>query len=103
MSEMHVDWTVLDVSHVEPVIFQAARSISKNVRYQNAVEIEDLQQEARILVATKPDLQECVDEGLMGLLHSRLVRDLADLYKTEARRKDKAVSYELLLDTRGAA
>jgi hypothetical protein len=39
----------------------------------------------------------------MGLLHSRLVRDLADLYRTEARRKDKAVSYELLLDTRGAA
>ncbi|MFB6726342.1 hypothetical protein ACFCV3_39605 [Kribbella sp. NPDC056345] len=51
---------------------------------------EDLQQEARILVATKPDLQECV-------------RDLADLYKTEARRKDKVVSYEVLLDTRGAA
>lgn len=103
MTELNVDRSALDTPDVEPVILQAACTISKNIRYQNAVETDDLQQEARILVATRPDLQECVDEGLMGLLHSRLVRTSKTFCKAEARRKDKADSYELLLDTRGAA
>lgn len=101
--EMNVDWDVLKVEGVESVITQAARSISKNVRYRHAVEIEDLEQESRILVATKEDLQECAYEGSLGLLHTRLVRDLINAVETEARRGDKTVSYDALLEVAGVA
>ncbi|TCC19983.1 hypothetical protein [Kribbella sindirgiensis] len=101
MTEHHVDWQALEVEGVDNVIVQAARSISKNERYRHAVEIEDLQQDARILVATKPDLQECVYEGSLGLLHHRLVHDLKDQYKTEARRKDKTQSFDELWERVG--
>jgi len=96
--EISVDWEVLNVEGVEDVILQASRAMSRNVRYAHAVEIEDLQQEARILVATKEDLQECVYEGSLGLLHSRLVRDLINAVETDARRRDRVVSYDALME-----
>lgn len=101
MSEENIDWAVLEIEGVESVITQAARGISKNERYRNSVEIEDLEQDARILVATKEDLQECAYEGSLGLLHTRLVCDLKDQYKTQAKHRNNTTSYDELLERRG--
>lgn len=99
--ELNIDWDVLSVEGVDEVIERAARSISKNEKYRHAVEIEDLEQDARILVATKEDLQECAYGDELGLLHHRLVQDLKDQYKTAARRADKSTSFDLLLEKAG--
>ncbi|WP_405056937.1 hypothetical protein OG474_29890 [Kribbella sp. NBC_01505] len=100
--ELNVDWEVLSVDGVTDVITQAARSISKNERYRHAVEIEDLEQDAHILAATKTDLQEVAYEGSMGLLHHRLTYDLKNQYATRAKHQDNLVSYDELLERRSA-
>ncbi len=99
--DLNVDWAVLEVEGVAQVVERAARSISKNEKYRHAVEIEDLEQDARILVATKEDLQECAYGDELGLLHHRLVQDLKDQYKTKAKHADKLTSYDVLLEKAG--
>ena len=78
------------------VIDRAARKVARNPKYRQATELDDLVQEAQILVATKPELWAVLDSE--GLLYLRLVNDLIDLVKTPAKRQDRTVSLDELLD-----
>jgi hypothetical protein len=91
-------WYAMELAGVDEVIERAARKVANNSKYGHAVELEDLAQEARILVATKTDLQAVLAKP--GILHHRLVQDLVDLVKTDAGRRDKTVSLDELNEGR---
>jgi hypothetical protein len=91
-----VDWAVLDLPKVQSVIRQAAKRAHK--QYENVIDLEDLIQEATIMVATKADLQEAARMGEPGLLQHRLERDLGDWLLPRAKQARQTVSYDELVD-----
>lgn len=50
---------------------------------------DDLKQEAAILVATRADLQECIEEGEYGKFQYRLMCDLLNVVKPGARKAER--------------
>lgn len=88
------DWSILDRPGVLQVIRQAASRAHR--QYEDVMDLEDLEQEATIMVVTTPSLQEVADE--LGLLQHRLMRDLGDWLLPQAKRRDQTVSYEALME-----
>lgn len=89
------DWSVLDDEGVRRAIDAAARIVSARYRSRSVAmlaERDDLAQEARILVATRPALHG-VEENL---LRFRLVRDLTDLVKWRAQDARNTLSLDAM-------
>ncbi|RPF45771.1 hypothetical protein EDD96_2335 [Streptomyces sp. Ag109_G2-6] len=92
-----VDWRVLDLPEVVALAGRAARRIADGYEDTLTMEYEDARQEALIILATKPQMvNECLADPALGLgvLYHRLVLDLVDRVKTEARRRIRHTSYE---------
>lgn len=95
------DWSVLDEPEVREVIESAARAAGERLGHlrshydsldtDNAWIGSDVEQEALILVATKPALREAASQP--ALLHTMLFHELMNFYRTEVRRASKAVSH----------
>lgn len=86
-------WAALEVDGVVDVIRQAARKVAR----QFDMDQSELEQEARIRVATVADLLECLEEEnslTLGTLQYRLERDLVNIATKEITRRDRNVSYE---------
>ncbi|MFI0984996.1 hypothetical protein [Streptomyces exfoliatus] len=95
------DWRVLTLPGVTPLAGRAARRIADGYADTLTMEYEDARQEALIILATKPAMvNECLADPALGLgvLYHRLVLDLVDRVKTEARRRIRHTSYEAALD-----
>jgi len=90
MSTKTVDWGVLDLPNVKAVIEQATRAAHR--LYENVIELDDLMQEATIMVVTRQNLVSAAEEP--GLLQHRLEQDLGDYLLPRAKRAEKTVSYE---------
>lgn len=88
------DWSFLNDAEMMAVIGRAARYTARKYEDTRTVEFEDARQEAMLLVATRPALRD--PEATYGQKHFRLVQDLTDRYKAEARRRSgsKLVSWE---------
>ncbi|MFG1602823.1 hypothetical protein [Actinoplanes sp. NPDC049265] len=91
------DWSVLDIDGVTEVAQKAAAKVA--AQYRNTTEYDDLYQEAVIRLAEQADNVRGYiadpSKGL-GLLHHRLWCDLVDMVKTEANRRTRHISYELI-------
>jgi hypothetical protein len=88
------DWSVLEFEGVIETARKAAYKASEEVG--GAYEVEDAEQDAMILLATRRDLRECVlreDLGL-GVLHHRLYLDLLDKGRVILGRAARNTSYE---------
>ncbi len=95
------DWRVLDLPEVVALAGRAARRIADGYEDTLTMEYEDARQEALIILATKPAMvNECLADPNLGLgvLYHRLVLDLVDRVKTEARRRIRHTSYEVACD-----
>ncbi|MEW1694459.1 hypothetical protein [Streptomyces sp. NPDC091278] len=98
---MTADWGVLSRPGVLALAGRAARRIADGYEDSLTIEYEDARQEAVIILATKPDMvRECLDDPALGLgvLYHRLVLDLMDRVKTEARHRVRHTSYEAACD-----
>jgi hypothetical protein len=96
-----VDWRVLELPEVVALAGRAARRIADGYEDTLTMEYEDARQEALIILATKPAMvSECLSDPNLGLgvLYHRLVLDLVDRVKTEARRRIRHTSYEAACD-----
>jgi DNA-directed RNA polymerase specialized sigma24 family protein len=91
----NIDWTILEGEGVMDAVERAAREVARSYP---TFEAEDLAQDACLLVALRPD-EYRVD---LGVLHFRLVRDLIDQVKTEAKYRSKSVSRERLIEADAA-
>lgn len=100
--EQDAHWGVFDVEEVDDVIAQTVRSLSFEYDF---IEVDDWIQDARMLVATKPDLYGCVlgDEIELGLLQYRLRQDLVDMARVEKDRRKRNTSFEERYDERPGA
>ena len=91
------DWTVLDLDGVTDVARSAAARVA--AQYRHTTEFDDLLQDAYLNLAEAADEVRGYltdpDKG-PGLLHHRLWCDLVDSVKTEAGRRTRQVSYELI-------
>jgi predicted DNA-binding protein (UPF0251 family) len=90
------DWSILDLPKVTQVISQAAKRAHR--RYEDTIDLEDLEQEATIMVVTKAPLQEAARGEEPGLLQYRLEQDLGDWLLPRAKQKQRTVSYDELLE-----
>lgn len=97
-----MNWDVLLIPGVIEIAESAAYKMAD--QYGLTFEYDDAFQEATILLATKHEMvRELMDKGEPGLLHFRLVQDLTDLVKTEAKHRSNLVSSERLLEQREKA
>lgn len=85
-------WDVLDRKGVREVASQAARRINR--QYADYTELEDLKQDALVLIATSSGLQEAVDKGELGLLQFRLEQVLVKSIETYVRHTSRHISYD---------
>ncbi|MFI1655592.1 hypothetical protein ACH4ZU_11895 [Streptomyces sp. NPDC020472] len=95
------DWRFLFLPEVVALAGRAARRIADGYEDTLTMEYEDARQEALIILATKPSMvSECLSDPNLGLgvLYHRLVLDLVDRVKTEARRRIRHTSYEAACD-----
>jgi len=94
-------WTVLDIEGVREVATQAARRVNR--RYSQVTELDDLTQDALILIATKGDLLSCLegDEPELGLLQYRVEMDLVNKAQTAANQQQRNIPFERLEATEG--
>jgi hypothetical protein len=89
-------WDLAMRDGVQSVIKQAVRA--EHAARPNTTEIEDLTQDALIMVATTRNLIDAIEpEFQSGLLHHRLKQDLRDANLTEAKNTGNRVSYERLI------
>ena len=103
MSES-ADWSVL-TPEVLTLAGRAARRIADGYEDRLTMEYEDAFQEAVLLLATKAAMvRECLADPELGLgvLYHRLVLDLTDLIKTQARHRTRHTSYEAACERVGA-
>lgn len=103
MSES-ADWSVLSPD-VMAVAGRAARRIADGYEDRLTMEYDDAFQEAVLILATKATMvRECLnDPGLgLGVLYHRLVLDLTDKIKTQARHRARHTSYEAACERVGA-
>lgn len=86
------DWGALQIRGVAEVIEQAARRVNRQYGF---TKVEDLEQDARIAVANTPNLLSCLEgtEPALGILQHRLVQDLTDRVKYEAKHREQTISY----------
>lgn len=86
-------WDALLVEGVEEVVSQSVRRVAGDYDF---IEQDDWEQEARVLVATSPDLYSCVlgDDVELGLLQYRLVRDLINKANVERSQRKRNISYD---------
>jgi DNA-directed RNA polymerase specialized sigma24 family protein len=94
------NFTYTDNATANDVVNQAARRIHK--RYAQYSELEDLVQEAHIMVATRGDHQRAIEDENYGYLQHQLELDLTDMLDTTVRRAQKNVSYDALREAQGA-
>ncbi|MGW3336236.1 hypothetical protein ACWDCL_01980 [Streptomyces sp. NPDC001009] len=91
------DWRVLDLPEVVALAGRAARRIADGYEDTLTMEYEDARQEALIILATKTAMvNECLADPALGLgvLYHRLVLDLIDKVKTQAKYRIRHTSYE---------
>jgi DNA-directed RNA polymerase specialized sigma24 family protein len=100
VSERDVDWSVLEYPGVRTVARKAASKVATDYSDLATVDYDDLYQEALILLATNGEAQDCLGDPDLGLgvLYHRLVRDLEDTLKTEARRHTRQTSLDRILE-----
>ncbi|MCC2278862.1 hypothetical protein LKL35_26040 [Streptomyces sp. ET3-23] len=94
------DWSVL-TPDVMALAGRAARRIADGYEERLTMEYDDAFQEALLILATKASMvRECLDDPELGLgvLYHRLVLDLTDLIKTQARHRARHTSYEAACD-----
>ena len=93
-----VDWTVLDIDGVTDVARNAATRLAR--QYATTIEYDDAFQEALIRLAHRPTrVRQCASEtgeATLGTLCNELYGDLVDTIKTEAKHRNRHLSYELL-------
>ena len=82
--------TVLDI------VDQAARRVHR--KYEAHSDLEELRQEAFIIVSTAGDAARAIANEDYGYLQHQLEMDLVDLVRKEVRRTEKNVSFEMLRD-----
>jgi hypothetical protein len=82
----------------QPPVMQIITSSARRVANTFNLDEDDLRQEALILVATKADLQECLDGDHLGLLRFRLGRDLINSATSLVTARDRLESYDLRVD-----
>ncbi|MFF4244278.1 hypothetical protein ACFYY2_07360 [Streptomyces sp. NPDC001822] len=98
------DWRVLDLPILLTLAGRAARRIANGYEDTLTMEYEDARQEALIILATKPDMvNECLGDPSLGpgVLYHRLVLDLVDRVKTEAKYRIRHTSYEAACEAAG--
>ncbi|MFC0622793.1 hypothetical protein [Kribbella deserti] len=93
------DWTFTTNPEALRAIEHAAYSIAFSPKYRDAIQAQDLHQEALIMVATNPELHGPIATGHIGTMHSRLKHDLINHCATPARRQTLTVSYEQLWES----
>jgi hypothetical protein len=96
-----VRWDVLSLPGVQKAVTQAARKIHK--RYENVIELEDLEQEATIIMVTRlPERAQACAEGAgddnLGTLQHELEMDLVDYLRPKAAERQKTISYDALVE-----
>ncbi|MEV0437813.1 hypothetical protein AB0I84_00645 [Streptomyces spectabilis] len=90
------DWSVI-TRETEGIAGRAARRVADGYGTRLTMEYDDAFQEALLLLATKADMvRGCLADPELGpgVLHHRLVLDLTDQVKTQARHRARHVSYE---------
>lgn len=103
MSEA-ADWSVL-TPDVMTLAGRAARRMADGYEERLTMEYDDAFQEAALILATKPEMvRECLahQELGLGVLYHRLLLDLTDQIKTQARHRARHVSYEAACERVGA-
>lgn len=86
---------LLNDADVREVCLQAARRVGRRA---HQIELEDITQTAYLLLAEKPDLQECAeDPEQYGLLQYRLERRLVKRFVPSAARMRQTLSYDELV------
>ncbi|MGV9312563.1 hypothetical protein ACWDR0_10245 [Streptomyces sp. NPDC003691] len=104
MTAPPAEWGVLSRPGVLALAGRAARRIANGYEDTLTMEYEDARQEAVIILATKPAMvNECLDDPDLGLgvLYHRLVLDLVDRVKTEAKHRVRHTSYEGVTEAAG--
>lgn len=99
MSVFPPRWDVLSIEGVPGVIERAARKLHR-VR-DHTTEFSDLVQEATIRTATTADLIATIEDEdgpQLGLLYTRLYRDLLNMTERDDRQLGSRLSYERLIE-----
>lgn len=101
MRDGSADFSVLDLEGVREVALQAARRV--HGKYKSYTELDDLHQEALVLIATTSDLLDCLldEEPELGLLQYRLERDLVDTVKTPVRQAQQTIPFDRVEQAEG--
>lgn len=104
MIENELDWDVLSLPGVTDACESAALTVATNEAYREAVEREDLQQEAYIIAATLGKrIRSAVDGGLVTAqgvkvdlrgIEKEIEHDLINMSQTVLRRQQRNTSYE---------
>lgn len=90
-------WELLAHDGVERAARNAARSVASHALYGDFVEYDDMLQEARVIVATKPDqISECLEDDDLGMkaVRHRIQMDLVNKAQVIVNRAKRHGSYE---------
>lgn len=91
------DWSILEIEGITETAYNAATRVHR--QYHGTSDLEDLKQEALILLASKHvEMREAADDFGLARVHHKLVQDLTDSLKTEAKHRSSHVSYESLIE-----
>lgn len=93
--DTEADWAVLGIDGIEGVVRKAVSTV--NSKYHGLLEVEDLKQDAYIILTTKhSNTFDQLQSGNIGLgaVHHRLVLDLLDSVQTEMNHRMDRISYE---------
>lgn len=90
------DWSLFEDEDVLSVIEAASRKVS--VSTGGALDVEDVRQEAYILVCSRPDQARAMLDMGTGALYRWLHADLLNLYERQIRNGGRSSSYDALVD-----
>ncbi len=99
LADGEADWTILEIDGIEETVRKAARKVAGQY---DAVEFEDMVQEGLIRLATHaPEVRRVVTDGGLGGVHHWVWCDLTNIADRHARRTNRNVSHEMLLERAG--
>ncbi len=91
------DWSLLDREGVDDIARRAAGMVVG--QYGEAFDVDDLHQDARILIATNPQVvKSYLDDNSEGYLSRWLVHRLTDSVRTQARRNENTIGIHRLYE-----
>jgi hypothetical protein len=92
------DWSLIEDEEIARLVDNMARKLFRTAGSYAVFELDDVRQEAKILVATQPEKALGKLVGGPGLFCEWLYTSLLNVYKADLARAGKNISSELLLE-----